>query len=112
MKTDLLGVASTPWSLQTATGTEQRPRSIEEAATQFEGLLIGQMLRSMREAAGGEGWLGIGEDQTGSPIMEFAEQQVASLLAASGGLGLAKMVVESMAGSGPASSQPVKLTDE
>jgi Rod binding domain-containing protein len=64
----------------------------QEAAQQFEALLIGQLLKSAREA-GGSGWLGAGDDdQAGEIGMEVAEQQFARMLAASGGLGLAKLV--------------------
>jgi Rod binding domain-containing protein len=56
--------------------------------------MIGQMLKSAREASGG-GWLGDEddrEDQTGSLVMEMAEQGLSQALAARGGLGIAKMV--------------------
>jgi Rod binding domain-containing protein len=66
--------------------------NVHQAAQQFEALLIGQLLKSAREA-GGSGWLGAGDDdQAGEIGMEVAEQQFASMLAASGGIGLAKLV--------------------
>ncbi len=68
---------------------------VKDAARQFEALLIGQMLRSMREAASG-GWLGTGEDQTASSMMEVAEEHLARAMAEQGGIGLANMVVEGM----------------
>ncbi len=66
---------------------------IRDAARQFESVLIGQMLRSMRQ---GGGWLGTGEDATSESIMELAEQQFAQVLATKGGLGLASLVVEGL----------------
>lgn len=51
------------------------------AAQEFEALLIAQMLRSAREDEGASG-----------TMMEFAEQQVAQMISASGGLGLAGLV--------------------
>jgi flagellar protein FlgJ len=70
---------------------------VHEAAQQFESLLIGQMLKSAREAGGGSGWLGAGDDdQSGAIGVEMAEQQFANMLAANGGLGLARMVADGL----------------
>ncbi len=76
---------------------------IKETAKQFEALLIGQIMRSMREAGGG--WLGSGEDQTGATMAEFAEQQVAQILGAQGGFGLAALIEQGLS----RASQPQKL---
>jgi Rod binding domain-containing protein len=57
------------------------------AAQDFEALLIAQMLRSAREDEGSSG-----------TMMEYAEQQVAQLISASGGLGLAGLVERGLAG--------------
>jgi len=72
-------------------------KSVGDAAREFEALLIGQMLKSAREADGSEGWLGTGEDSSGTSVLEFAEQQFAQLMAGGGGLGLAKMVTQGLA---------------
>lgn len=64
---------------------------LREVATQFESLLIAQMLSSMRQADG-SGWLGSGEDKAGSTMTELAEQCLAQSMASSGGLGLAPIV--------------------
>jgi len=66
-------------------------QSIRAVAGQFEALLVGQLMRPMREA-GGSGWLGCGDDEAGAGLMELAEQHLASAIAASGGLGLAALV--------------------
>jgi len=71
-----------------------RPRNVKEAATQFEALLISQMLKSAHED--GESWLGTGDDQAGSSMTELAEEHLAQSLATSGGLGLAKVVVRGL----------------
>jgi Rod binding domain-containing protein len=71
---------------------EEDPVRLEEAAKQFEALLLAYMLKSMREAGSG-GWLGAGEDQTAAPAMELAQEQFAQALAAQGGLGLAELIV-------------------
>ncbi len=68
-----------------------KPDQISEAATQFEALIIGQVLKAARESSD-KGWLGTGEDQTSDMAMEMAEQGLAQGLAAQGGLGIAKMV--------------------
>jgi Rod binding domain-containing protein len=64
------------------------------AAGQFEALLIGQMLRSMREE--GSGWLGTGEDKSADSAMGFAEEQLAAALSSAGGLGLARVVQQGL----------------
>ena len=71
----------------------QDPARIREAARQFESLLLGQMLKNMRESGSG-GWLDGGEDEAGSSMLEIAEEHLAEVLAAQGGLGLANLVVK------------------
>jgi flagellar protein FlgJ len=66
------------------------PAKIKESAKQFEALLIGQLLKSMRDSEGG--WLGTGADESSSSAMEYAQESFAQALAARGGLGLAAMV--------------------
>src|ERR1051326_772635 len=68
------------------------PAKVRDAACQFESLLIGQIMKSMRDSS--TGWLSDGdEDQAGSTATDMAEEQFASALARQGGLGLARMVV-------------------
>jgi Rod binding domain-containing protein len=78
-----------------ASGDVPAPRDVKQAATQFEALLISQMLKSMREA-GESGWLGTGEDQAGGCMMELAEEHLSQVLAAQGGLGMANLVVKGL----------------
>jgi flagellar protein FlgJ len=61
-----------------------------DAAHQFEALLIGQMLKSMKDSEGG--WMGTGDDQSSSSAMEYAQEVFAQALASGGGLGLATLV--------------------
>ncbi len=70
------------------------PERVREAARQFEGMLMQQILRSMRES--GAGWLGTGEDASGECAQDFAEQQFAEALSASGGLGLANLIADGL----------------
>jgi flagellar protein FlgJ len=66
------------------------PAKIQGAAQQFEALMVGQMMRTMRES--GAGWMGTGEDQSGEVAMDYAEQQFAQALSKQGGLGLSKLI--------------------
>ena len=66
------------------------PARVRDAAQQFEALLIGQILRSVRER--GEGWLGSGDGSSSDCATEYAEQQFAATLAKQGGLGLADLI--------------------
>lgn len=70
-------------------------KNVKDAATQFEALLLGQLLKCMR-GSGDDGWLGTGEDQAGATMMEVAQEHLAQVLAAQGGLGLASLVVEGL----------------
>jgi len=67
---------------------------IKDAARQFEALLIGQMLKSMRDSEGG--WLGTGDDEASSSAMEYAQEMFAQSLSANGGLGMANLVVKGL----------------
>ena len=70
-------------------------RRARDAAQQFEALLIGQMLRGVRES--GQGWLGSGEDDSaGDCATDFAEQQFAAVLAQNGGFGVADLITRSL----------------
>ena len=70
------------------------PARVRDAACQFESLLIGQLMKSMRESS--TGWLSDGEDQAGATATDLAEEQFAQALARQGGLGLARMVVSGL----------------
>lgn len=85
-------ISAFDWQNVTPVKSTDSPERIRETALQFESILLGMMLKSMREASGSEGWLGTGEDQSLANIAELAEQQVAQALSASGGLGLAHLV--------------------
>lgn len=76
---------------QTDKNAKDSPEKIRDAAHQFESLLIGQLMRQVREAASLEGG-----DQASAAIMEMAEQQFAQVLSAAGGLGLANLIVRGL----------------
>ena len=92
MTLDKLTAAGTPAAIDHA--PKDDPEKVKESAKQFEALLIGQMLKSMRDSEGG--WLGTGADDASSSAMEYAQESFAQSLAASGGLGLASLVVKGL----------------
>jgi len=70
------------------------PARIRDAAQQFEALLLGQMLRSVRESGGN--WLATTDDASGDAATDFAEQQFAAAMAQQGGIGLATLITEGL----------------
>ena len=66
------------------------PAKIHDAAQQFEALLLGQILHAARDKD--SGWLGSGGDSSSDCATDYAEQQLATTMAAQGGLGLAKLI--------------------
>jgi len=66
-------------------------KRLDQAATDFEGLLVSQMLRHARQAGDG-GWMGTGEDKSSDTMMEMAEDSLARMMASQGCLGLASMM--------------------
>jgi Rod binding domain-containing protein len=62
---------------------------VTHAAKDFEALLLGQMLKSAR---GDGGWLGTDSDDASEVAVGLGEEQLARTMAASGGLGLSKLV--------------------
>jgi Rod binding domain-containing protein len=90
-KVTALGLSETPLN----GSSPDNPEKIKESARQFEALLIGQMLKSVRESGGS--WFGGGEDQASSTALGMAEEHFAQVLAAQGGLGLTKMVADGLA---------------
>ena len=67
---------------------------LKDAAGKFEAMLIAQMLKSARKTDSG-GWSGE-SDQSATCIMDMAEQQIADMLGAQGGFGIAQMVVRQL----------------
>jgi Rod binding domain-containing protein len=87
----LPGVLSSGLGIGSPNPTKDTPEKIRDAASQFEALLIGQVLKASHEGED-EGWLGTGEDQTAGSMMGLAEDYFARAIASRGGLGLARMV--------------------
>ncbi len=73
-----------------------KPSKLHQAAQQFEALMIGEMMKSVHEGSS-SGWLGSDDGEGGqNQAMEMAESQFANALAMNGGLGLARMVEQSV----------------
>jgi flagellar protein FlgJ len=90
MSSILSPVLSSGLGAQTPSISKENPAKIREAASQFESLLVGEMLKSMHQD--GEGWLGTGEDQTASSAMDLADEYLAQSISKNGGLGLAAVI--------------------
>lgn len=77
---------------------EDAPAALSAVAQQFEALFIGMMLDSMRAAT-------VTSDLSGSGELELYQQmfdrQVAAGLASSGGIGLARLIVEQLSRAAP-----------
>jgi peptidoglycan hydrolase FlgJ len=72
------------------------PQKVKDAAQQFEALLINQLLKTAKES-GSSGWLGAGDDdETGQTSVDMAEQQLATVIAKNGGLGLTKFIAQGL----------------
>jgi Rod binding domain-containing protein len=79
--------------LSAGVSVKDTPEKIQKAASDFEALLIAQMLKSARESGGGMTGDSDEQDETNSTLLELGEQQLAQALSNSGGLGIAKMVI-------------------
>ncbi|HEX4771592.1 MAG TPA: hypothetical protein VH351_12215 [Bryobacteraceae bacterium] len=83
-----IGAAATP-------AANDLDKKTKDAAQQFEALMIGQLLKSAHGDS--EGWLGAGEsDEAGQGAVDYAEQQMASLMAKNGGIGLTNFIVQGL----------------
>ena len=79
----------------TASHTPDSPEKIKDAASQFEGLLIGQILKSAHDDSD-DGGLGGDSDPASASAMDFANEYFARAMASKGGLGLSKMIVDGL----------------
>ncbi len=78
-------------------GGETKPKDLKEAAEAFEGLLLAEMLRSVREAGGSS----LSENQgdaAASGLLDHAESMLATHLSKAGGLGLSSTIVKQFGG--------------
>jgi flagellar protein FlgJ len=77
--------------LKTTGEYQTQPQSIKDAAEAFEALFIGQLLKSAREARSSGGL--DDSDNSGSPMMELADEHLSQQIAKGGGCGFAKAIM-------------------
>ncbi|HEX4167535.1 MAG TPA: hypothetical protein VHZ55_18875 [Bryobacteraceae bacterium] len=75
--------------------TADKATKIHKAAQQFESLMVGEMLKSVREDSS-DGWMGGGESTGDDSAMSMAESQLANALSQNGGLGLSSVIERSL----------------
>ena len=71
---------------------QDSPEKIKDAASQFEALMIGQILKAAHGDSD-EGSFGGDADPASASAMDFANDYFARAMAAKGGLGLTNMIV-------------------
>lgn len=93
----IVPLVSLPNLNETSVGEDSNQPTPKEvgAARDFEAILIGQMLRSVRE--NDSGWLGTGDDDAGSTALGLGEEELARAIADGGGFGLAKIIASGLA---------------
>jgi Rod binding domain-containing protein len=92
-------ITPTGFNLLTGNGPPKpdNGQRIKEAAEQFEGLMMSELLKSARAAGSDGGWMGTGdEDQAGQTSLDMAEQQVANVMAKAGGLGMRNFIMQGL----------------
>lgn len=92
--TDGITLNTAPADLAAPRPEPREMANLKDAAGKFESMLIAQMLKSARKTDSG-GWTGE-SDQAGSSMMDMAEQNLADMLGAQGGLGLANLVMSQL----------------
>jgi Rod binding domain-containing protein len=116
MSDSLINSVTSPTGLDAAATVKSKdsPEKIRAAASQFEALLISQVLKSAHDGEDG-GWLGAGEDESSNTTTGMADEYFARAIAANGGLGLAKMISEGLsrtarAAADPAATEPANVS--
>jgi len=72
--------------------SKSSPERIAAAAKEFEAVLIEQMLKEAHASSG----FGEEQDQASATLREIADQQFARLIAGQGGLGVTKVLLQSL----------------
>lgn len=72
-----------------------RAGKVQEAARDFEALLIAQMLTVFR-AESASGCFGSGDDTASATMLEFAGQHLAQVISRQGGLGLHHLIIQGL----------------
>ena len=109
MSTAIQGVGRPVLGNSTPTEGAHLPRDIKQVASQFEALILGELLRHVREASSGS-WLGEGGDEAGQTLIGAAEEGLARAIASGGGLGLGRLIAEGLRQDSQASPENVAPT--
>ena len=80
-----------------AIGAHGKPTNAKEAATQFEGMLFGEMLRSVHDSNSGSLDGDEDSDSESDTTYSMAADQFAQLMAKQGGFGVAKLLTQGLA---------------
>ena len=94
-----------------AVNPKNSPERITDSASQFEALLMGQIMKAAHQNDG-DGWGGEESDQASATAMDFANEYFARSLASTGGLGLSKMIVEGLTRQSATHSSPVTTREQ
>jgi flagellar protein FlgJ len=94
-------------ALSSMATTPEKPSKLKTAAQQFEALMIGEMLKQVRES--NEGGMDGVSDSASESAMGMAESHFAQAIASSGGLGLAKTIEQHLGPAFKRQSDPVPL---
>ncbi len=87
---------------------EDQHAALEDVAKQFESLFLGMVLKSMRQASGGEGAF---DNQQSLMFRDMYDQQMAVEMGKAGGIGLAEVITRQLGRGLPASDEkPGKTT--
>ena len=80
----------------TANNDSKNQARLTDAAQQFEGMLLQEMLKPMRTGSSDETWSSEeqGSDGSEETINSFGVQAVATAIAKGGGLGIARQVIQ------------------
>jgi Rod binding domain-containing protein len=102
--------------ITTPTGAANRvtpndPKKIHEAACQFESLMIGEMLKTVKDAAGGDGLGGDEADSSGGLATDMGQEFFAQAIASKGGLGLAATIERGVTTEAARHRQAVSTTE-
>jgi Rod binding domain-containing protein len=77
-------------SLNALNAPDPEAQKRTQSSRDFEALLIGQMLHSVRDED--SGWLGSGGDDSSDAAFGLGEEQLAQAIAGGGGFGLGKFI--------------------
>jgi Rod binding domain-containing protein len=95
----------------TPPSAKDSPAKIKDAASQFEALMMGQILKAAHQDDG-DGWGGDDSDQAASTAMDFANDYFARALASKGGFGLSNMIVDGLNRQSASHSSPATKPEQ